>query len=187
MLRGHEEQWPVSLQQVREGIESLRAAGWAPSFIMMFDEAWLIMHAVTEVMASGAPSSSCTPCSRRARTQGHLRLLRCCCPAATRRNHGGTACAATGNRPNMDMLAWRVDAAAGEAGFSPHRDRQPDNAAASFRADGTPRYATCWLALADATPDTGCLYVVPRGRDPGYTLGAASPSLCSTPLLLWPT
>lgn len=80
--------------------------------------------------------------------------------------------AATGNAPNMDMLAWRVDAAAGEAGFSPHRDRQPDDAAASFRADGTPRYATCWLALADATPDTGCLYVVPRGRDPGYTHGA---------------
>lgn len=56
MLRGHEEQWPVALQQVREGIESLRAAGWPPSFIMMFDEAWLIMHAVSDLMAKGVPA-----------------------------------------------------------------------------------------------------------------------------------
>ena len=79
----------------------------------------------------------------------------------------------------MDMLAWRVHAAAGETGFSPHRDRQPDNTAASFRADGTPRYATCWLALADATPDTGCLYVIPRSRDPGYSAGVPpTPHTC---------
>ncbi len=27
---------------------------------------------------------------------------------------------------NLDMLAWKIDANMGEAGFSPHRDRQPD-------------------------------------------------------------
>ena len=53
MLRGHREDWPVSLHLVREGIECLRAAGWPPSFIMMYDEAWRIMHAVSEVMAKG--------------------------------------------------------------------------------------------------------------------------------------
>jgi hypothetical protein len=72
--------------------------------------------------------------------------------------------AATGNRPNLDALAWYVDPKKGDAGFSPHRDRQPpgDTAAATFRADGSPMYATAWLALTDATPDNSCLYVVPR-------------------------
>jgi ectoine hydroxylase-related dioxygenase (phytanoyl-CoA dioxygenase family) len=70
------------------------------------------------------------------------------------------------------MLAWRVDARRGEAGFAPHRDRQPDSAPASFRADGSPKYASCWLAVTDATPETGCLYVIPRAQDPGYTQGA---------------
>eukprot|EP00892_Ulva_mutabilis_P009175 jgi/Ulvmu1/662/UM010_0033.1 len=140
-LRGHQQQWPVQLQHVGQGIEQLREAGWPPSFIMMFDEAWLLMHAVSHVMAK-----------------------------------------ATGNAANMDMLAWRVDAAAGEAGFSPHRDRQPDDAPASFRADGTPRYATCWLALADATPDTGCLYAIPRSCDPGYKAGDSEAEAVPDPL-----
>lgn len=44
--------------------------------------------------------------------------------------------AATGNPPNMDMLAFHVDPNKGDAGFSPHRDRQPKDVAGSFREDG---------------------------------------------------
>lgn len=77
----------------------------------------------------------------------------------------------------MDALAWRVDARGGECGFSPHRDRQPDDCGASFRSDGTARYATCWIALSEATPESGCLYVIPRDQDPGYTAGAP-PLVC---------
>ena len=61
--------------------------------------------------------------------------------------------AATGNQPNFDMLAFLVDPNRGDAGFSPHRDRQPDDAPGSFRADGSPKYATVWLALTKATPE----------------------------------
>ena len=41
----------------------------------------------------------------------------------------------------------------------------------SFRGDGTPKYATAWVALTDASPDNSCLYFIPRGADPGYTAG----------------
>ena len=41
--------------------------------------------------------------------------------------------ASTDNALNFDVLAWHVDARKGQAGFSPHRDRQPDNARESFR------------------------------------------------------
>uniref|UniRef100_A0A6B2L1Y3 Phytanoyl-CoA dioxygenase n=1 Tax=Arcella intermedia TaxID=1963864 RepID=A0A6B2L1Y3_9EUKA len=79
--------------------------------------------------------------------------------------------AVTGNRPNMDMLTWYIDPNKGQAGFSPHRDRQPDDSPSSFRPDGSPKYATCWIPLTDACPDNSCLYVIPRGDDPGYFVG----------------
>mgnify|MGYP000195887637 CR=1 FL=1 len=61
----------------------------------------------------------------------------------------------------------------GEAGFSPHRDRQPDDVQnSSFRKDGSPKYSTCWVALSErACPENSCLYVVPRWSDPGYSTG----------------
>lgn len=67
-----------------------------------------------------------------------------------------------GNRVNMDILAWLVDPNRGDAGFSPHRDRQPDDAPATFRPDGSAMYATLWLPLTHATPENSCLYVIPR-------------------------
>jgi ectoine hydroxylase-related dioxygenase (phytanoyl-CoA dioxygenase family) len=86
----------------------------------------------------------------------------------------------TGNEPSMDFLAWYVDTRCGDSGFSPHRDRQPDNAAATFRKDGTAKFTTCWVPLSDATPDNSCLYVIPRRHDPGYTAGPFSRQLTAT-------
>ncbi|KAG2440534.1 hypothetical protein HYH02_010412 [Chlamydomonas schloesseri] len=57
-----------------------------------------------------------------------------------------------GNACNMDVLCWYVDPNAGAAGFSPHRDRQPNNSPATFRPDGTAMYSTCWVPLTDARP-----------------------------------
>ena len=70
-----------------------------------------------------------------------------------------------------DILAWYVDPSESEAGFSPHRDRQPDDVASSFRSDGSPRYATCWTALTEASHENSCLYVLPAWADPGYLEG----------------
>jgi Phytanoyl-CoA dioxygenase (PhyH) len=71
------------------------------------------------------------------------------------------------------MLAWYVDPRGHSAdGFAPHRDRQPDDAAASFRADGSAKLATAWVPLTDAAPENSCLYAIPRQHDPGYLAGA---------------
>ena len=86
-----------------------------------------------------------------------------------------------------DMLAWCIDPTANEAGFSPHRDRQPENVLSSFHstltADATDqsstpvsslleaKYVTLWWALSDATPENSCLYVIPKQHDPGYLHG----------------
>lgn len=79
------------------------------------------------------------------------------------KSSGGCLC-------NFDLLCWHVKP--GMAGFSPHRDRQPMDVPSSFRPDGSPKYATCWVALGGAnTAQNSILYVIPRGIDPGYALG----------------
>jgi hypothetical protein len=72
---------------------------------------------------------------------------------------------------NFDVLAWYIDPREGMAGFSPHRDRQPDNVESSFHSNGQAKYVTLWTALSNATPENSCLYVIPKQYDPGYTDG----------------
>ena len=60
--------------------------------------------------------------------------------------------------------AWQLDPLKADAGWPRHRDR-------TFRTvndDGHPDVVTIWLAITDATPDNGCIRVVPRDRDPEY-------------------
>ena len=119
--------WPsVNLEHLANAVLTLKAAGWPSTFLMVYDEVWLMQSAVAALVL-----------------------------------------ATTGNKPNMDMLIFNVDPNVDEAGFTPHRDRQPADVAASFRADGSPKYATCWVALRDATPDNSCLYMIPKFADPG--------------------
>ena len=78
-----------------------------------------------------------------------------------------------GNRNNLDLLLWHIDPRLDQAGFAPHRDRQPADSPGSFRPDMTPMYATCWVPLTDACSDNSCLFVLPRPFDPGYFEGDA--------------
>lgn len=87
---------------------------------------------------------------------------------------------ATGNKPVMDTLGFYVDPRDGYRGFSPHRDRQPEDwmsrgmaedPRGTFRADGTAKYATVWIALTAADSDSSCLHFVPAQHDPGYYTG----------------
>eukprot|EP00729_Bicosta_minor_P025417 gene25417-17308_t len=90
-----------------------------------------------------------------------------------------------GNRCMMDLVAWHVDPSADQAGFTPHRDRHLgldeqdlSEVESGFRKpDGcSPRDSTCWISLADASPDNGCMYFIPKSADPGYCRGDYSAS-----------
>jgi hypothetical protein len=72
---------------------------------------------------------------------------------------------------NFDILAWYIDPKEEAAGFSPHRDRQPENALSTFHDDMQAKYVTMWTALSNATPENSCLYIIPRQHDPGYLEG----------------
>jgi hypothetical protein len=59
--------------------------------------------------------------------------------------------------------AWHVDPKKGQAGWTPHRDRNN-----SLFADKRPKSLSVWIPLTAATPLNGCMYVLPAHRDPVY-------------------
>jgi hypothetical protein len=59
--------------------------------------------------------------------------------------------------------AWNLDETT-PRGWPPHRDR----ADLGVDATGAPRSITLWVPLTDATPDNGCIYVVPAPLDVEY-------------------
>lgn len=71
------------------------------------------------------------------------------------------------NQFHYDILAWYID----DKGFSPHRDRQPDDVASSFGPEGDAKFITHWIALTPATTSNSCLYMIPKHVDPGYENG----------------
>lgn len=60
---------------------------------------------------------------------------------------------------------YHVSTSDDDRGFEPHRDAEYVD---TLDADGLPRVLTAWIAITQATPLNGCIYFVPRGRDPDY-------------------
>lgn len=72
------------------------------------------------------------------------------------------------------VWAWQITPET-PRGWEPHRDRP------SIELDdrGAPRSMTLWVALSDATPDNGCMYVLPAPLDVQYRNPNASNELLS--------
>jgi hypothetical protein len=62
------------------------------------------------------------------------------------------------------MWAWYIEPSDGAGGWRPHRDRGVE----TLRGDLSPTALTVWIPLTDATPDNGCIHVVPAHLDPNY-------------------
>lgn len=64
-----------------------------------------------------------------------------------------------------DFWAWYLDPQREDAGWRPHRDRIHGD---TVYPDGMPKSVTVWLALTDATPLNGCIYMLPAHLDADY-------------------
>ncbi len=63
-----------------------------------------------------------------------------------------------------NFWVWHVSPQDDAAGWQPHHDK----GSCSLLPDGSPKSLTVWIALTEATPENGCLYIVPADRDPTY-------------------
>jgi hypothetical protein len=68
--------------------------------------------------------------------------------------------------------AWRIEPDDAR-GWEPHRDRP----SYPIDDDGRPAAVALWIALTDATPDNGCMYLVPAPWDPLYPTGRPAPEV----------
>ena len=69
-----------------------------------------------------------------------------------------------------DFWVWRIDPKAGEAGWRPHRDI----GRRALDGGGRPLSLTVWIPLTPATPQNGCIYLLPANRDPVYNTSEES-------------
>ena len=64
-----------------------------------------------------------------------------------------------------NFWVYHIDTNDEARGFEPHRDAEYPS---TLDDSGLPTIVTAWIAVTDATPLNGCMYVLPRGRDPNY-------------------
>jgi hypothetical protein len=134
--------WAVNVAAMAEAMTLLTKAGWPPSFLLMYDEPWLLAHQLKYVIRM---------------TSGNQMLYDFAF------FNVGSNLTPTGEVDEAGGASSR--------GWAPHRDRGEDATKAAFRNDGTPQYCTTWVALTDATTYSSCLACVPKRHDPGYSGG----------------
>lgn len=64
-----------------------------------------------------------------------------------------------------NFWVYHVATSDDDRGFEPHRDAEYTD---TIGDDGLPTVLTAWIAITEATPLNGCMYYLPRGRDPEY-------------------
>jgi len=136
-------------RRVHAATLKLREAGWPPAFVFMSDEAWWLAAHVQKVVGG---------------------LL-------TRADQGTEA----------EHFSWHLEPSfaaflldAGHDNFNgkragnnfplPHRDHCYSMA---FDSQGRRKLISVWMPITDVEVDSGCMYVVPREFDPGFTSDAA--------------
>jgi hypothetical protein len=132
------------LSRVDATMESLKAAGWPPVFVFLFDEPWLLIDRLFELVAPVLGED----CFLESSIYGWALSRSKACHAA-----GADA-----------------DAPAAEVGGNfavPHRD----NAYADCNfPDGTPSHLSLWMCVNDVGLDNGCMHVLPKDCDPRFHL-----------------
>ena len=130
------------LRRVDGTMDSLKAAGWPPVFVFLFDEPWLLIDRLFELVAPVLGED----CLLEASIYGWaLSRSKAYC---------------------VDDVATAAAAdAAAEVGGNfavPHRDSS--FAECNF-PDGTPSHLSLWMCVNDVGADNGCMHVLPKESD----------------------
>ena len=168
----------TSLDDLADAVDALVASGWPAVSVLAFDAAWAVIDRLFDVAEAALPNA--TRRGNNART------------ASKKPERSSAERGAAHDEDDEDddddplvlepsafawALGWRdattprasssttraaVSAAGANFGL-PHRD-YPASEAWDFDADA-PRLICAWVPLTDATPETGCVSVVPRDAD----------------------
>lgn len=136
-------------RRVNRGLQRLKATGFAPAFIYVFDETWLVIEAqwrllgaVLAVDGDADPSEAVLEPSIGAHVLSR--------PSAACRDAEGASSEIQRHTP------------IGGAFSLPHRDH---SSADCFDDRGHPTLLSLWVPVTDVTAENGCMFVVPKEAD----------------------
>lgn len=130
------------------GLRRLKAAGYAPAFIYVYDEAWALLERQWRLLGAVLDGSAAEQAVLEPSIGAHV-LTR---PIA----HGQAEEAERGS------TELQRHTPIGGAFSIPHRDH---SSADCFDEHGAPTLLSLWLPLTDVGPDNGCMFVVPKESD----------------------
>ena len=133
----------VDFRKIAATMEQLVTAGWPPVFIFMFDEPWKVCCRLFDCMGQLIEDDEL--------------LL----------EHSMYAWALHRPELNPDPAATKVEKVGTNFG-TPHRDITYSNCHSPV--DGKPEILSIWIPVVDISTENGCMYVVPRERDPQFSL-----------------
>jgi hypothetical protein len=180
-----------------EAVVTLGEHGWRPCFVIVFDEAFRLVEELSMALAAVVGGDPIVPIWDF--FAWHVK------------GGGGSNGAASGKKDAATTTmttatTTTTTTTTTTAGWPPHRDRDVPPAAAplgeegradedgrsggggghfdGFDGEGRTRFLTVWFALTEATPRNGCLYVLPRWADRGYSaVGGSAASSAPLPSL----
>ena len=161
-----EEAWDDMARAVRV----VQDAGFPPVFALMYDAPWAAVQRAAAV-ASEVLGSDCE-----LEPSVFIWSLKPNVDHRDRENGGAEASGASaGSRAGDGSDGYGIDVSeeekrtkyVGQNFGLPHRDFSYDEA--HDISDGSPKILNVWLPFTDATPNNGCLWVVPREWDPCYS------------------
>ena len=141
------------LDRVKCGLRTLKRHGFAPAFIYVFDEAWMVLEPCWRLLGSVLSPDAPSDVVLEPAINAHV-LSR---PGD---NQDG------GSIPG-DSSQIQRHTTLGGAFPLPHRDHSSAECLSDASATGrsTPSLLSLWVPLTDVTTDNGCMFVVPSEAD----------------------
>ena len=138
------------LRRIDASMESLKHSGWPPVFVFLFDEPWLLIDRLFELVGPILGEE----CLLEASVYGWAL------------SRGGASVVHTDKESgSQQVAATAATAATAEVGGNfplPHRDNS--FAECNF-PNGTPSHLSTWMCVNDVGLDNGCMHVLPKDSD----------------------
>ena len=139
-------------ERINSALQHLKAAGYAPAFIYVFDETWAVLEhhwrLLASVLANDDSSGASVSHTVLEPSLGAHALSRPATYGMDDRTDGG------GEIQRHTPI--------GGAFSMPHRDHSSSDC---FDEHGAPTLLSLWVPLTAVTPDNGCMFVVPKESD----------------------
>ena len=149
-------------ERLTRGLRRLKAAGYAPAFIYVFDEAWIVLERWWRTLAAVLAAMEDSEDERRRLVESSVLEPSFGAHVLSRPAVGSNGAAS--NNDEADATEIKRHTHIGGAFSKPHRDHSSSDCFDS--ATGKPTLLSLWVPLTEVVKDNGCMHIVQKEYDP---------------------